>query len=68
MAVLDEANIQTTIIAFKARAAMYKEMPVRVQLVVDDELASARAWRSCAIEYLEGAERTKQKEETLVVD
>jgi hypothetical protein len=67
MSPFEEANIQATIVAFKARAARSGELPVRVALVKDDEVLSAHAWRSCAIEYLEKREAAKQLELSLHV-
>lgn len=65
MSPFEEANIQATVVAFKARAALSGELPTRVALVRDDEVLSAHAWRSCAIEYLEKREAAKQSELTL---
>lgn len=65
MSQLDEGNIGATIVAFKARAAVSGELPTRVQLVAHDEILSAHAWRSCAIEYLTRREDAKQREETI---
>lgn len=62
---LDEANIQATIVAFKARATVSKELPQRVALVQEDEVLSAHAWRSCAVEYLEKKLAIQQQEATI---
>lgn len=68
MSTLDEMNIQATVVAFKARAAASGELPLRIQLVQDDELLSARAWRDCAIEYLTKREAAKQQEGALHIE
>lgn len=65
MAQIDEANIQTTVVCFKKRYLMSGQLPVKVSLVQDNRDLSERAWRLCAIEYLEREERLKQKKETL---
>ena len=62
---IDELNIASTIICFKARAAKMKELPQRVQFVAHDEFLSAQAWRSCAIEYLERREKARMEKETI---
>jgi hypothetical protein len=65
MAQLDEMNVQATIVAFKARVAAGGQLPMRVELVQHDEALTAHAWRSCALEYLERAEKLKQQKETI---
>lgn len=65
MSLISELNIQTTIVCFKIRAKLAGEIPQRVALVWGDREASAYAWRSLAIQYLEEREKKKQTVETI---
>lgn len=64
---IDEANIQTTIVVMRKAVMLTGKVPKSLELVAHDPVLFREAERRRAIAWLEKAEREKQKKDTLHV-